>query len=86
MSTTSAKIIHPNRRATTQLPALLMKKLLLHSMLVSLVGFLSGFGWIIAIHGGWQPHTARAAISTLRKSGLSFSREGTDKRSAYRIA
>lgn len=35
---------------------------------------------------GWQPHTVRAAISTLRKSGASVERTMTDKGSVYRIS
>ena len=35
---------------------------------------------------GWQPHTARAAISTLRKSGASVERTITEKGSVYRIS
>jgi predicted ArsR family transcriptional regulator len=35
---------------------------------------------------GWQPHTARAAISTLRKAGTVVERADTDKGSIYRIA
>ena len=35
---------------------------------------------------GWQPHTARAAISTLKKSGASVERTMTDKGAVYRIS
>ncbi|MEM8632968.1 MAG: DUF3489 domain-containing protein [Pseudomonadota bacterium] len=35
---------------------------------------------------GWQPHTARAAISTLRKSGATVERTMTEKGSVYRIS
>lgn len=35
---------------------------------------------------GWQPHTVRAAISTLRKSGALIERTMTEKGSVYRIA
>jgi len=34
---------------------------------------------------GWQPHTARAAISTLRKTGAPVERTITEKGSVYRI-
>ncbi|WP_424831359.1 DUF3489 domain-containing protein [Ruegeria sp.] len=34
---------------------------------------------------GWQPHTARAAISTLRKAGFPVERSDTDKGTVYRI-
>jgi DNA-binding transcriptional regulator PaaX len=34
---------------------------------------------------GWQPHTARAAISAQRKSGSMIVRSNTDKGSVYRI-
>ncbi len=34
---------------------------------------------------GWQPHTARAAISTLRKAGTVIERSDTDKGAVYRI-
>lgn len=34
---------------------------------------------------GWQPHTARAAISTLRKAGFPVERSDTDKGAVYRI-
>ena len=34
---------------------------------------------------GWQPHTARAAISAQRKAGCTVSRTDTDKASVYRI-
>lgn len=34
---------------------------------------------------GWQPHTARAAISRLRKSGLMVERQDSDKGSVYRV-
>ena len=34
---------------------------------------------------GWQPHTARAAISRLRKTGVPVERAETDKGSVYRI-
>jgi len=34
---------------------------------------------------GWQPHTARAAISTLRKAGFPVERTDTDKGAVYRI-
>lgn len=33
---------------------------------------------------GWQPHTARAAISTLRKGGTLIERTDTDKGAVYR--
>ena len=33
----------------------------------------------------WQPHTARAAISSLRKSGVIVERTDTPKGSVYRI-
>jgi Fic family protein len=35
---------------------------------------------------GWQPHTARAAISGLRKRGEAVERSDTAKGSVYRIA
>jgi DNA-binding transcriptional regulator PaaX len=35
---------------------------------------------------GWQPHTVRAAISRLRKSGADVSIDKSGKVSAYRIA
>lgn len=35
---------------------------------------------------GWQPHSARAAISTLRKTGTVVERSDTDKGAVYRIA
>ena len=34
---------------------------------------------------GWQLHTARAALSTLRKAGTAIERSDTDKGSVYRI-
>ncbi len=34
---------------------------------------------------GWQPHTARAAISAQRKAGCMLGREETEKGSVYRI-
>ena len=34
---------------------------------------------------GWQPHTARAAISAQRKSGCEIACSDTDKGSVYRI-
>lgn len=34
---------------------------------------------------GWQPHTARAAISRLRKAGTEIERQDCDKGSVYRI-
>ena len=34
----------------------------------------------------WQPHTARAAISKLRKGGTVIERFDTDKGAVYRIA
>lgn len=34
---------------------------------------------------GWQPHTVRAAISGLRKAGLTVLREAGDTSSVYRI-
>jgi len=34
---------------------------------------------------GWKPHTARAAISTLRKAGFPVERADTDKGAVYRI-
>jgi len=34
---------------------------------------------------GWQPHTARAAISAQRKAGCLVDRLETDKGSVYRI-
>lgn len=34
---------------------------------------------------GWQPHTARAAISRLRKAGTAVERQDSDKGSVYRI-
>ena len=34
---------------------------------------------------GWQPHTARAAISRLRKTGTAIERQDSDKGSVYRI-
>lgn len=33
----------------------------------------------------WQPHTARAAISRLRKGGAEIERQDSDKGSIYRI-
>lgn len=35
---------------------------------------------------GWQAHSARAAISTLRKTGTVIQRSDTDKGTVYRIA
>ena len=35
---------------------------------------------------GWQPHTARAALSGLRKAGTLIERSETGKGSVYRIA
>jgi predicted DNA-binding transcriptional regulator YafY len=34
---------------------------------------------------GWQPHTARAAISAQRKAGFEISRSETNKGPGYRI-
>lgn len=34
---------------------------------------------------GWQPHTARAAISRLRKAGIKIERKDSDMGSVYRI-
>lgn len=34
---------------------------------------------------GWQPHTARAALSSLRKSGEVIERSTTEKGAVYRI-
>lgn len=34
---------------------------------------------------GWQPHTARAAISTQRKAGFVIERSESDKGAVYRI-
>ena len=34
---------------------------------------------------GWQPHTARAAISRLRKTGAEIERYVSDKGSVYRV-
>lgn len=34
---------------------------------------------------GWQPHTARAAISTLRKAGFAVDRADTEKGAVYRV-
>jgi uncharacterized protein DUF3489 len=34
---------------------------------------------------GWQPHTARAAISAQRKAGRDVTRSDTDKGPVYRI-
>ena len=34
---------------------------------------------------GWQPHTARAAISAQRKAGCEIARSDTNKGSVYRI-
>ncbi|MEO1537321.1 MAG: DUF3489 domain-containing protein [Pseudomonadota bacterium] len=34
---------------------------------------------------GWQPHTARAAISAQRKAGCEITRSDTEKGSVYRI-
>jgi isopropylmalate/homocitrate/citramalate synthase len=34
---------------------------------------------------GWQPHSARAAISNLRKAGEQIDRQSTSKGSIYRI-
>ena len=34
---------------------------------------------------GWQPHTVRAAISCLRKSGTEITLDRSGKTSAYRI-
>ena len=34
---------------------------------------------------GWQPHTARAAISAQRKAGCEITRRDTDKGPVYRI-
>ncbi len=34
---------------------------------------------------GWQPHTARAAISAQRKAGYEIERSGSDKGSVYRV-
>ncbi|MDQ2091957.1 DUF3489 domain-containing protein [Marimonas arenosa] len=35
---------------------------------------------------GWQPHSARAAISMLRKAGTMIERSDMDKGAVYRIA
>ncbi|MCL6286139.1 DUF3489 domain-containing protein, partial [Ruegeria sp. 2012CJ41-6] len=34
---------------------------------------------------GWQPHSARAAISMMRKAGHTVERSGSDKGTVYRI-
>ncbi len=34
---------------------------------------------------GWKPHTARAAISTLRKAGFAVERDDTEKGAVYRV-
>lgn len=34
---------------------------------------------------GWQPHTARAAISAQRKAGYEIERSDSDKGSVYRV-
>lgn len=34
---------------------------------------------------GWQPHTARAALSSLRKSGEQIERAASEKGAVYRI-
>ena len=34
---------------------------------------------------GWQPHTARAALSSLRKSGEAIERIASEKGAVYRI-
>ena len=34
---------------------------------------------------GWQPHTARAAISAQRKAGCQIERSDSDKGSVYRV-
>ena len=34
---------------------------------------------------GWQPHTARAAISAQRKAGYQIERSDSDKGSVYRV-
>jgi len=34
---------------------------------------------------GWQPHTARAAISALRKAGAVIERSDSPKGAVYRI-
>ena len=34
---------------------------------------------------GWKPHTARAAISTLRKAGFAVERADTEKGAVYRV-
>ncbi|WP_170335485.1 DUF3489 domain-containing protein [Ruegeria arenilitoris] len=34
---------------------------------------------------GWQPHSARAAISMMRKAGHTVERSGSDEGTVYRI-
>lgn len=57
-----------------------------HEQLAKLLNRKSG-ATILQIQNafGWQPHTARAALSTLRKAGTANVRSDTDKGSVYHI-
>ena len=54
-----------------------LSKLLNHKSGATILQIQSAFGW--------QPYMARAALSTLRKTGTAIERSETDKRSVYRI-
>ncbi len=62
--------VEPTRQAQ-------LRKLLIRKSGASLAQIQKAFGW--------QPHTARAAISAQRKTGCVILRSDTDKGSVYRI-
>ena len=80
-------MVTDTRKTTENPPARKLNKGTRRDQLARLLGRKSG-AFIAQIQKafGWQPHTARAAISTLRKSGALVERAITEKGSVYRIA
>ena len=71
------KIAKPKSAVKKATRATQLRKLLLRKSGVTIAQLQESFGW--------QPHTARAAISAQRKAGSAVSRTETEKGSVYRI-
>ncbi len=77
LNSTIEKTARPKRAAAKQTRQKQLRKMLTRKSGVTIAQLQKTFGW--------QPHTARAAISAQRKAGCVVDRAETDKGSVYRI-
>lgn len=77
LNSTIEKTARPKRAAAKQTRQKQLRKMLTRKSGVTIAQLQKTFGW--------QPHTARAAISAQRKAGCLVDRTETNKGSVYRI-